>query len=125
MALGVEATDPHRDELGARRFHPGEAQVALVIDVDRGHLDGHPGTGIDHALLDQDRRAARHVDLVVKALGIEEPVRRRAGGHGRHQDPVAVLDLVGRRVREDRPGAARLIGRRRGLDTARPVSTCR
>ncbi len=52
-----------------------------------------------------------HVDLVVQALGIDEPVRRGAGGHGRHQVPVAVLDLSGRRVREDGDGAAGLIGR--------------
>ena len=44
------AAHPHRDVLGARRLHPGEAQVAVAVDGDGGHLDGHARAGVDHAL---------------------------------------------------------------------------
>ena len=104
--------------LGARRLHPGEAQVAADRPRPRRASGPPRPAGIDHALLEQRRRAARHVDLVVQALGIDEPVRGGAGGHGRDQVPVAVLDLRGRRVREDGHGAAGLIGLRAGPGTA-------
>ena len=74
------------------------------------HLDRHARTGIDHALLEQFRRSTPHIDLVVQALGIDEPIRRGAGSHGCHQVPLVVLNLSGRRVWENGDVAPGLIG---------------
>src|SRR3989441_3916253 len=110
VARVIEGADPHRQILAARRLHPSQAQVAPAVLIHGRHLDRHAHTGIDHALLEQCRHATRHVDLVVQALGIDEPIRRGAGGHRRQQVPFVVLDLGGRRVWKDGDAATGLIG---------------
>ena len=85
-------------------------RLPWLVLIHGRHLDRHARTGIDHALLEQSSACHSNVDLVVEALGIDEPIRSGAGGHRRHQVSVAVLDLSGRRVWKDGDGAAGLIG---------------
>src|SRR5260370_1305290 len=40
--------NPHRQVLGARRLHPGQAQVPLLVLIHGRHLDRHARTGINH-----------------------------------------------------------------------------
>ena len=52
-AIGVKVPHPHGQVLAARRLHPDEAQVALLVLSHGRHLDRHARTGINHALLNQ------------------------------------------------------------------------